>query len=294
MNVIEIKNLTKMYGKARGIEDVSFNVEEGEIFGFIGPNGAGKSTTIRTLLSLIYPTSGSATIFGKDIITAAPEIKKDIGYLPSEVFYYDNMKVMDLLKYSASFYKKDCTKRIKELADIMELDLTKKIDDLSLGNKKKVGIVQGLLHEPKLIILDEPTSGLDPLMQQKFFDLLEKENKKGATILFSSHILSEVQRLCDRVAIIKDGRIVTVEKISTLKENTYKKFKIESNSIIDKSLFDLDGVNQLEQDGGTISFLFRGNINSIMKKIAAIEIANLWIEEPDLEEIFMHYYEKEE
>jgi ABC-2 type transport system ATP-binding protein len=294
MNVIEIKNLTKMYGKARGIEDVSFNVEEGEIFGFIGPNGAGKSTTIRTLLSLIYPTSGSATIFGKDIITAAPEIKKDIGYLPSEVFYYDNMKVMDLLKYSASFYKKDCTKRIKELADIMELDLTKKIDDLSLGNKKKVGIVQGLLHEPKLIILDEPTSGLDPLMQQKFFDLLEKENKKGATILFSSHILSEVQRLCDRVAIIKDGRIVTVEKISTLKENTYKKFKIESNSIIDKSLFDLDGVNQLEQDGGTISFLFRGNINSIMKKIAAIEIANLWVEEPDLEEIFMHYYEKEE
>lgn len=294
MNVIEINNLTKMYGKARGIENVSFNVEEGEIFGFIGPNGAGKSTTIRTLLSLIYPTSGSATIFGKDIITAAPEIKREIGYLPSEVFYYDNMKVMDLLKYSASFYKKDCTNRIKELADIMELDLTKKIDDLSLGNKKKVGIVQGLLHEPKLIILDEPTSGLDPLMQQKFFELLEKENKKGATILFSSHILSEVQRLCDRVAIIKDGRIVTVEKISTLKENTYKKFKIETDTAMNKDLFNIEGVNQLEQDGGTISFLFRGNINSIMKKIAEIEIVNLWVEEPDLEEIFMHYYEKEE
>ncbi|WP_079507406.1 ABC transporter ATP-binding protein [Mesobacillus jeotgali] len=292
MNVIEIKNLTKMYGKARGIENVSFNVKEGEIFGFIGPNGAGKSTTIRTLLSLIYPTSGSATIFGKDIITAAPEIKKDIGYLPSEVFYYDNMKVVDLLKYSASFYKKDCTNRIKELAGIMELDLTKKIDDLSLGNKKKVGIVQGLLHEPKLIILDEPTSGLDPLMQQKFFDLLEKENKKGATILFSSHILSEVQRLCDKVAIIKDGRIVTVEKISTLKENTYKKFKIETNSAIKKDLFRIEGVNQLEQDGRIISFLFRGNINTIMKKIAEIEIANLWVAEPDLEEIFMHYYER--
>jgi ABC-2 type transport system ATP-binding protein len=293
MNVIEIKNLTKMYGKARGIEDVSFNVEEGEIFGFIGPNGAGKSTTIRTLLSLIYPTSGSATIFGKDIITAAPEIKKDIGYLPSEVFYYDNMKVIDLLKYSASFYKTDCTQRIKELAEIMELDLTKKIDDLSLGNKKKVGIVQGLLHEPKLIILDEPTSGLDPLMQQKFFDLLEQENKKGATILFSSHILSEVQRLCDRVAIIKDGRIVTVEKISTLKENTYKKFKIETSSQVDIAIFKVDGVNQLEIDGNTISFLFKGNINSIMKRIAEIEIVNLWVEEPDLEEIFMHYYEKE-
>lgn len=293
MNVIEIKNLTKMYGKARGIENVSFNVEEGEIFGFIGPNGAGKSTTIRTLLSLIYPTSGSATIFGKDIITAAPEIKKYIGYLPSEVFYYDNMKVIDLLKYSASFYKKDCTQRIKELAEIMELDLTKKIDDLSLGNKKKVGIVQGLLHEPKLIILDEPTSGLDPLMQQKFFDLLEQENKKGATILFSSHILSEVQRLCDRVAIIKDGRIVTVEKISTLKENTYKKFKIETSSHVDMAIFKVDGVNQLEVDGNTISFLFKGNINTIMKKIAEIEIMNLWVEEPDLEEIFMHYYEKE-
>ncbi|MGA9226423.1 MAG: ABC transporter ATP-binding protein [Mesobacillus sp.] len=293
MNVIEIKNLTKMYGKARGIEDVSFNVEEGEIFGFIGPNGAGKSTTIRTLLSLIYPTSGSATIFGKDIITAAPEIKKEIGYLPSEVFYYDNMKVLDLLKYSASFYKKDCTNRIKELAEVMELDLTKKIDDLSLGNKKKVGIVQGLLHEPKLIILDEPTSGLDPLMQQKFFDLLEKENKKGATILFSSHILSEVQRLCDRVAIIKDGRIVTVEKISTLKENTYKKFKVETSSHIGIEHFKVEGVNQLEQDGSTISFLFRGNINSIMMKISEIEIVNLWVEEPDLEEIFMHYYEKE-
>lgn len=293
MNVIEIKNLTKMYGKARGIENVSFNVEEGEIFGFIGPNGAGKSTTIRTLLSLIYPTSGSATIFGKDIITAAPEIKKEIGYLPSEIFYYDNMKVIDLLKYSASFYKKDCTSRIKELADILELDLTRKINDLSLGNKKKVGIIQGLLHEPKLIILDEPTSGLDPLMQQKFFDLLEKENKKGATILFSSHILSEVQRLCDRVAIIKEGRIVTVEKISTLKENTYKKFKLETASAVSQDYFQMEGINQLEIDGRDISFLFKGNINEIMKKIAILEITNIWVEEPDLEEIFMHYYEKE-
>ncbi|WP_223595306.1 ABC transporter ATP-binding protein [Neobacillus bataviensis] len=293
MNVIEIKNLTKTYGKARGITNISFNVEEGEIFGFIGPNGAGKSTTIRTLLSLIYPTSGTASIFGKDCIQFAPEIKREIGYLPSEVFYYDNMKVKDLLKYSASFYKKDCSKRIKELAEIMDLDLNKKIDDLSLGNKKKVGIVQGLLHEPKLIILDEPTSGLDPLMQQKFFELLEEENKKGATILFSSHILSEVQRLCNRVAIIKEGKIVTVEKISTLKENNYKKFKIETKSPINQNYFQMSGVNNLAIDGSITSFLFRGDINAIMKKIADIEIANLWIEEPDLEEIFMHYYEKE-
>jgi ABC-2 type transport system ATP-binding protein len=293
MNVIEINHLTKTYGKSRGITDISFHVEEGEIFGFIGPNGAGKSTTIRTLLSLIYPTSGSATIFGKDCVQFAPEIKKEIGYLPSEVFYYDNMKVKDLLKYSASFYKKDCSKRIKELAEIMDLDLNKKIDDLSLGNKKKVGIVQGLLHEPKLIILDEPTSGLDPLMQQKFFELLEDENKKGATILFSSHILSEVQRLCNRVAIIKEGKILTVEKISTLQENTYKKFKIQTKSPLDQNYFNISGVNNLEIKETTTSFLFRGNINAIMKKIVDLELVNLWIEEPDLEEIFMHYYEKE-
>lgn len=293
MNVIEIKNLTKTYGKARGITDISFNVEEGEIFGFIGPNGAGKSTTIRTLLSLIYPTSGSAAIFGKDCVEFAPEIKKEIGYLPSEVFYYDNMKVKDLLKYSASFYKKDCSKRIRELAEIMDLDLNKKIDDLSLGNKKKVGIVQGLLHEPKLIILDEPTSGLDPLMQQKFFELLEEENKKGATILFSSHILTEVQRLCNRVAIIKEGKLITVEKISTLQENNYKKFKIETKSPLDQNYFQINGVNNVEVKGNITSFLFKGNINTVMKKIADTEIANLWIEEPDLEEIFMHYYEKE-
>ncbi|WP_416827970.1 ATP-binding cassette domain-containing protein [Ectobacillus polymachus] len=294
MNVIELNGLTKSYGESRGITDISFQVEEGEIFGFIGPNGAGKSTTIRTLLGLIRPTSGSATIFGKDILEKRSEIAKDIGYLPSEVFYYDHMKVIDLLNYSASFYKKDCSKRMKELADIMELDLTKKIDDLSFGNKKKVGIVQGLLHEPKLIILDEPTGGLDPLMQQKFFELLLEENKKGATILFSSHILSEVQKLCDRVAIIKEGKIINVEKISTLKENNYKKFKIELISEVDKQYFDVPGVSKLEGKNHTISFLFKGNINSIMKKFADIEVANVWIEEPSLEEIFLHYYEKEE
>ena len=294
MNVIEINKLTKSYGKVRGIVDVSFHVEQGEIFGFIGPNGAGKSTLIRTLLSLIYPTSGSATIFGKDCIKYAPEIKKDIGYLPSEVFYYDNMKVIDLLRYSASFYKKDCKKRINELAEILELDIHKKIDDLSLGNKKKVGIIQGLLHEPKLIILDEPTSGLDPLMQKKFFDLLKEENKKGATILFSSHILSEVQKLCDRVAIIKEGKIVQVEKISTLKEKNYKKIKIESKTDVDLNYFQIEGVSQLEMKENVVSFMYNGNINLILKKIAAVEIANLWVEELTLEEIFLHFYEKEE
>lgn len=294
MNIIEINNLTKYYGKARGIIDVSFNVEEGEIFGFIGPNGAGKSTTIRTLLSLIYPTSGSAKIFGKDCVEYGDEIKKEIGYLPSEVFYYDNMKVIDLLKYSASFYKKDCSKRIKELSEIMELDLSKKINDLSFGNKKKVGIVQGLLHEPKLIILDEPTSGLDPLMQQKFFDLILEENKKGATVLFSSHILNEVQKLCHRVAIIKEGRIIKVENINTLNENNYKKFKVEMVSHVDKEYFNISGVNDLTIKNNIVSFLFRGDINDMVEKLHGIKIANLWIEEPSLEEIFMHYYKRED
>lgn len=294
MNVIELKNLTKTYGNSRGISDISFHVEEGEIFGFIGPNGAGKSTTIRTLLSLIAPTSGSATIFGKDTQKFGPEIRKEIGYLPSEVFYYDGMKVKDLLNYSASFYKKDCRIRIRELAEAMNLDLNKRIDDLSYGNRKKVGIVQGLLHEPKLIILDEPTGGLDPLMQQTFFDLLMEENKKGATILFSSHILSEVQKMCDRVAIIKEGRLIKLEKISTLRDDNYKKFKMETKVPVDRSYFDLSGVSNVEINEHLVSFIYRGNINPLLKKLSSLELNNLWVEEPDLEEIFMHYYEKEE
>jgi ABC-2 type transport system ATP-binding protein len=293
MNVIEIKNLTKNYGKSRGIIDVSLSVEQGEVFGFIGPNGSGKSTTIRTLLGLIHPTSGSAEIFGKSC-TTNPEIRKELGYLPSEVFYYDNMRVIDLLKYSASFYKKDCTKRINELAEIMDLDLKKKIDDLSFGNKKKVGIVQGLIHEPKLIILDEPTSGLDPLMQQKFFELIAQENKKGATVFLSSHILSEVQKMCERVALIKDGKIIKLEKMSALQENNFKRIKIEAPSNLDKTFFEMTGVSKLEIDGKAISFLFKGDINKVIKRLVQTEIINLSIDEPDLEEIFMHYYVKED
>jgi ABC-2 type transport system ATP-binding protein len=290
MAVIEVKNLKKYYGGSRGIEDVSFIVEEGEIFGFIGPNGAGKSTTIRTLLSLIYPTSGSATIFGKDCIKYAPEIAKDVGYLPSEVFYYDGMRVIDLLKYSASFYKKDCTARIKDLAGALDLDLKKKIDDLSFGNKKKVGIVQGLIHEPKLIILDEPSAGLDPLMQRKFFDILHEENRKGATILFSSHILSEVQKMCNRVAIIKEGRIINIDTISALQENNYKKVALEAKAAPDASAFAFEGVTSLEVKDNSVSFIYRGSVNAILKRLSAMDLSNVSITEPDLEEIFMHYY----
>ncbi len=290
MSVIEVDHLTKYYGKARGIIDVSFSVDEGEIFGFIGPNGAGKSTTIRLFLSLIYPTSGSATIFGKDCIKYGPELRQDIGYLPSEVFYYERMKVIDLLKYSASFYKKDCTQRMYELADYMELDLNRRIEDLSYGNKKKVGIVQGLLHQPKLLLLDEPTSGLDPLMQRKFFQIIREENKRGVTAFFSSHILGEVQRLCNRVAIIKEGRIIEIADIRTLQQNNYKRIRVAANGL-DVSYFDLKGVSKLEKTNGEVRFFYKGDINAIMRRISGIKVSDVAIEEPTLEEIFMHYYE---
>lgn len=295
MSVIETKKLTKYYGSSRGIEDVDMQIEAGEIFGFIGPNGAGKSTTIRTLLGLIHATSGSATIFGKDIAKFGPEIREEIGYLPSEVFYYDNMRAKDLLEYSASFYKKPKAKmhqKMKELAGILNLDLSKKIDDLSYGNKKKVGIIQGLLHSPKLIILDEPTGGLDPLMQQTFFDLLRQENQCGATVLFSSHILSEVQKLCDRVAIIKEGTIIKTEKIKSLRENNYKKIWLELSSAVDPKKFQADSINNLEIDDKNVSFLYRGNVNAIATLLVGQDLKDVTIEEPELEEIFMHYYQE--
>lgn len=287
---IETKKLTKSYGKARGIIDVDLSVNEGEIFGFIGPNGAGKSTTIRTLLSLIYKDSGEAKIFGMDCEKDREAILAEVGYLPSEVFYYENMKAKDLLKYSASFYKKDCTQKIKELSEALELDLNKKIEDMSLGNKKKVGIVQGLLHSPKLIILDEPTSGLDPLMQKTFFDLIRKENQKGAAVLFSSHILGEVQKICDRVAIIKEGRIIQTQKISELQQNSYKKVMVTLNNSEKMKDFQLLGATKIEMQENTISFIYRGDCNLLLEEIGKFKLQNVDISEPSLEEIFMHYY----
>jgi len=295
MSVIQVDNLTKYYGKARGIVDVSFHVDEGEIFGFIGPNGAGKSTTIRLLLSLIYPTSGSATIFGKDCIKYGPELRRDIGYLPSEVFYYDRMKVIDLLKYSASFYDKDCTDRMHELAELMELELNRRIEDLSYGNRKKVGIVQGLLHRPTLLFLDEPTAGLDPLMQRQFFQLIREENRRGVTVFFSSHILGEVQRMCNRVGIIKEGSIIEIADIRTLQQNNYKKVRVATGDPADvegvAARFDMAGVTNLQQHNGTVRFFYKGDINAVIHRLGELTVSDVTLEEPTLEEIFMHYYE---
>ena len=290
MSVIQVRDLTKYYGKARGIVDVSFDVDEGEIFGFIGPNGAGKSTTIRLLLSLIHPTSGSMSIFGKDVAAHGPEIRRDIGYLPSEVYYYEGMKVADLLKYSASFYPGDWRARTAELADAMELDMGRRISDLSYGNKKKVGIVQGLLHSPKLLFLDEPTSGLDPLMQRKFFDLIRRENARGVTVFFSSHILGEVQRLCTRVGIIREGKIVEISNIRALQENNYKKIRLAADGL-SAAQFELPGVSNLQAENGALHFFFRGDVNTVLCRMAELHVSDVVIEEPTLEEIFMHYYE---
>jgi len=290
MSIIEVNNLTKFYGKARGIVDVSFTEDEGEIFGFIGPNGAGKSTTIRLLLSLIHPTSGSARVFGKDVTAQGPEIRRDIGYLPSEVYYYEGMKVIDLLKYSASFYDCDCNQRLHDLSEIMELELNRRISDLSYGNKKKVGIVQGLLHSPKLLFLDEPTAGLDPLMQRKFFDLIRQENARGVTVFFSSHILGEVQRLCTRVGIIREGKIVEISNIRALQHNNYKKVSVTADGLTPAS-FELPGVTNIQTENGTLRFFFKGDINAVLAKISAAQVEDVTIEEPTLEEIFMHYYE---
>ena len=291
MNPIELKALTKQYGNSRGIIEIDLQVREGEVFGFIGPNGAGKSTTIRTILNLIHPTRGEAKVFGHNCFTDTEKIKQLIGYLPSEVHYYDDMKVSELLKYSAGFYKKDCSKKIRELSEALELNTDKKLEELSFGNKKKVGIVQALLHEPKLLILDEPTSGLDPLMQNRFFEILHEENKKGVTIFFSSHILSEVQKMCDRVAIIKEGRILKIETIENLRANTYKKIKIDFTKPEIAAFDGFPGVTNRTAADNSVEFLYSGQIDKVVKKLYEYELTNLWIEEPQLEEIFMHYYQ---
>ncbi|SHF73646.1 ABC-2 type transport system ATP-binding protein [Caldanaerobius fijiensis DSM 17918] len=292
-NVIEINKLTKYYGRSRGIIDVSFNVKEGEVFGFIGPNGAGKSTTIRTLLGFLHPTSGSAKIFDMDCTNESHKIKMNLGYIPSEVNYYDDMKIKDILQYSAKFYKKDCSKRINYLSDVFEVPLNKRIEELSFGNKKKVAIIQALLHEPKLLILDEPTVGLDPLMQNRFFEVLREENKKGVTIFFSSHILSEVQKLCTRVAIIKEGKILKVEEMEKLMSDNFKRIKLEFSKIEMVDHIKIPGMVSISKNERFVEFLYIGKINDLIKQLVQYDIENLSIEDPSLEEIFMHYYEKE-
>lgn len=289
---IVLNELTKHYGKHRGINNLSFSVNQGEFFGFIGPNGAGKSTTIRTLMGLIRPTGGSASIFDLDCHSKASVIARDVGYLPSENSYYESMKVRELLQYTADLYGMDCKTKMKELADRLNLDLSRKIADLSLGNKKKVGIVSAIMTSPKLIIMDEPTSGLDPLIQQAFYDILKEENSRGATVFFSSHVLSEVQKLCDRVAILKEGQLIGIQSIKELRESGYKKVSLSAKEAIPRDFFDLSGIANYAEtaDKTSVSFVYNGNITAIIDKLHLLHLDDVLLEEPSLEEIFMHYY----
>lgn len=288
---IDIKKLTKSYGKSRGITELDLSVEEGDIFGFIGPNGAGKSTTIRTLLGLISPTSGEAKVLGHDIVGDKVKILEQTGYLPSEINFYSGMKVKDVISYSASIRKKKCDKKAKILAERLDLDLNKKVDDLSLGNRKKVGIVTALQHEPELLIMDEPTSGLDPLIQREFFEILKEENQRGATVFLSSHVLSEVQDHCKSAAFIRDGKILMHDKVANIEAAGAKKVSIKLNNRAD--IPNIPGISDLKEDHvkNAVEFIYKGDAKVLISSLSSMEIRDISITEPSLEDIFMSFYE---
>lgn len=287
--ILEIQNLTKYYGKILGVENIALQLEEGEIFGFIGPNGAGKSTTIRSIMNLINKTSGKVLIENKEFNKENIEIKEKIGYLPSEINLYDDLTVKEMLDYHESFYKKDIHKRRAELVKKFELDEKKKIEDLSLGNLKKVGIILAFMHEPKLLILDEPTSGLDPIMQNILYDLLKEEKAKGNTIFYSTHILNEVPKICDRVGVIKEGKLIKIEKIENLIDKSLTHITITSNQVkeIKKDL----NINTILEEEKTIKFANNFSHDKLIKQLSKYKIDRILIEEATLEDMFLNYYQ---
>ena len=287
MNAIQLSNLTKYYGKSRGILNLNLDVKEGEFFGFIGPNGAGKSTTIRTLLGLITPSSGQAKIFDETIRKRNPQIRSHIGYLPSEAVFYRGIKVKDLLKLSADLHHKNCSAEREILCRRLQLDVNRKVDELSFGNRKKVAIVSALQHQPKLLILDEPTSGLDPLMQREFFHIIRERNEQGATVFLSSHVLSEIQRNCTRAAIIREGRIIACDRVEVLSKTNAKRISVQGQVSLDS----LEEIRDLKENDGIFSFLYGGDIHRLLETLSAGTITDLSISDPDLDEIFLHYYE---
>ena len=286
MEAIKTEKLTKYYGKSRGIIDLNLTVDEGEFFGFIGPNGAGKSTTIRTLLGLIKKSSGSGRILGMDIEKEKEKILSCVGYLPSEAMFYRGMRVRDILKLSADLRKTDCRGEAVRLCERLELDTSKKVEELSFGNRKKVGIVCALQHEPQLLILDEPTSGLDPLMQREFFAILRERNKKGTTVFLSSHVLSEIQRNCTRAAIIREGSLIACDSVEALAQTNAKRVTVHG----EVELSGFTGIRNVKKGEDSVSFLYSGDINALLAVLSKSNVKDLAIAEPDLEEIFMHYY----
>lgn len=288
MDAIRTDNLTKTYGKARGIEHVGLTVRQGDFFGFIGPNGAGKSTTIRTLLGLIRPSGGTAEIFGLNVVKERERVLKRVGYLPSEAAFYPGMRVQDMLKLSADLQRCDCKKTADRLCERLQLDTTRKVDELSFGNRKKTAIVCALQHEPDLLVLDEPTSGLDPLMQREFFEILRERNKQGTTIFLSSHILSEVQHNCSHAAMIREGKIIAGGSVEELSRTGAKRVSIQGQIDCEG----LSGVRDLRRSSESVGFLYSGDIQVLLSVIAWGNIQDISIAEPDLEEVFLHYYEE--
>ncbi|MGT2636608.1 ABC transporter ATP-binding protein [Streptococcus ratti] len=270
--VIDIKHLQKYYGKHMGVRDVSLSVKKGEIFGFLGSNGAGKSTTIRCLLGLIRASKGEMTLFGGKYKTLTENLKH-IGYIPSEAVFYPNMKVKDVILFAAKSRKKDCSQEADRLCRILEVPLEKKIEDLSLGNRKKVGIVCALQHQPELLILDEPTSGLDPLMQERFFRLVKEACAAGSSCFLSSHVLSDIKNYCDRAAIIKDGVILTVDTLTNLTRSQLKHVTVW-------------------KDGHSESFTFTGSSSELLERLRGMQADDFLVEEPPLEDLFLQYYER--
>ena len=274
-NVISIRNLTKTYGKKRGVSDVSFEVHEGEIFGFIGPNGAGKSTTIRSMLGFLNFNSGSINILGMDSVKDHERILRDVGYMPSEALFYPAMKVAEVIKYAADVRKLDCGEEAAKLCERLQVDTSKKIKELSLGNRKKVSIVCAMQHRPKLFVFDEPTSGLDPLMQNTFFELIKEYVEQGTTCMLSTHVLPEVRRYCDRAAIMREGHLIKTDTVENLIATSAKNVKVTA-------------------DGETKEYMYNGDINDLIKELGGKHVENLTIEEPSLEDMFMHFYEGQE
>lgn len=270
---ISIQNLTKTYGKNRGVSNLTLQVEKGDIFGFLGPNGAGKSTTIRSLLGLIKFQQGNAFILGTNVREKQTESLKEVGYMPSEAMFYPSMKVKDVLRFAADMRKKDCMEESRKLCERLAVDTEKRIEELSLGNRKKVSIVCAMQHKPQLFIFDEPTSGLDPLMQAEFFKLIMEYNKQGATCFLSSHVLSEIKKYCHHAAIIKEGKLICTDTVENLTKTNAKRVRMVKDGI--------------EED-----FVFKGNLNELFAGFAGHDISDIVIEEPELDEIFMHYYEK--
>ena len=290
--IVKVSNLTKFYGKTKGIEKVSFEIHEGEIYGLMGPNGAGKTTTLRSMLNLISSDSGKTNILGKDVNELSSKEISHLSYLPGEFEMYSNLTGKQYLTYISNL-RNAKTNNIHLLSDQLDLDLNKKINALSKGNKQKIGIVQAFMNSPKLAILDEPTSGLDPLKQQEFQNIVKEQNKKGCSVLLSSHILNEIEDLCEKVGIIKDGTLIASEQISALKNKTIKKYEVTfENPPSENKLSEIKGIYDLKIKDEIATFTIKGNIDDMIKTISKFTVINLRILEPDLEEIFLTYYHK--